>query len=293
MKKLVLILSSLGLMCFVRPAWGQLAPPNAMGVSMSAFYLSVRNVDADVKFFTAFGGTPMKIDGTEVIKFPDVFIFLTPGTPPPPGIQKTHAFCDCPDDGFDTSLINHIGFSFQNLGEAYAKFQSLGYQTIGGAYGTHSYASVIGPDGLMVEISESKSLTTPVGQMHIHTFVNDLPPLHHEHQVVGYEMFLWYHQMFGTELEVGRPGSGLGDTLPGMLFEISNTRLPVDTTAGHVVDHIGFEVTNLQAFCKRLQENGVPLAQPYSTTRHASYASCGIVDPWGTVIELTEGLRKF
>jgi len=145
----------------------------------------------------------------------------------------------------------------------------------------------------MIEIDPSQNLTTPVGQMHIHTFVNDVPPLHHTHQVVGYEMFLWYHQMFGTELQVGRPGSGLTDTLPGMVLFISNTSLPVDTTADHVLDHIGFEVTNLQAFCQRLHDNGVTLAQPYSTTRHASYASCEITDPWGTVIELTEGLRKF
>jgi hypothetical protein len=36
----------------------------------------------------------------------------------------------------------------------------------------------------------------------------------------------------------------------------------------------------------------VKLDKPYSKTRHAGFASAEIVDPWGTPIELTEGLGK-
>ena len=32
--------------------------------------------------------------------------------------------------------------------------------------------------------------------------------------------------------------------------------------------------------------------QPYSKTRHKGYASAELTDPWGTSIELTEGLNK-
>ena len=59
------------------------------------------------------------------------------------------------------------------------------------------------------------------------------------------------------------------------------------------MDHIGFEVTNLEAFCKKLEAMGILFEAQYSTNRHASYASAELTDPWGTSIELTEGLKKF
>ena len=56
--------------------------------------------------------------------------------------------------------------------------------------------------------------------------------------------------------------------------------------------HIGFEIKNLEAFCKELAAKGVMFDQPYSKSRHKSYASAELTDPWGTSIELTEGLSK-
>ncbi len=70
----------------------------------------------------------------------------------------------------------------------------------------------------------------------------------------------------------------------------TNWRLP---TKGRTLDHIGFEVTNLEAFCKRLQASGVRFDEPFSKTRHKSFASAELTDPWGTSIELTEGLNRF
>ena len=57
-----------------------------------------------------------------------------------------------------------------------------------------------------------------------------------------------------------------------------------------MLDHIGFEVVNLEAFCRKLQMSGVTLDAPY--TRQADgVATARLTDPWGTSIELTEGLR--
>jgi hypothetical protein len=55
---------------------------------------------------------------------------------------------------------------------------------------------------------------------------------------------------------------------------------------------VGFDVMNLEAFCKALQSKGITLAAPY----HRDAAMNGIAtalltDPWGVSIELTEGLR--
>jgi glyoxalase/bleomycin resistance protein/dioxygenase superfamily protein len=59
------------------------------------------------------------------------------------------------------------------------------------------------------------------------------------------------------------------------------------------LDHVGFEVRNLGAYCKKLEAMGVKFDQPYSNSRHASFASTELADPCGTSIELTEGLSKF
>ena len=64
-------------------------------------------------------------------------------------------------------------------------------------------------------------------------------------------------------------------------------------TKGRTLDHIGFEVKNLQLFCKKLEAKGVKLDAPYSKARHKSFASAELTDPWGTSIELTEGLNRF
>jgi hypothetical protein len=59
------------------------------------------------------------------------------------------------------------------------------------------------------------------------------------------------------------------------------------------LDHIGFEVKNLEAFCKKLEAKGVKFDEPYSKKRHKSFASAEFTDPWRVSIELTEGLNRF
>ena len=50
------------------------------------------------------------------------------------------------------------------------------------------------------------------------------------------------------------------------------------------LDHLGFEVANLPAFCKKLEAMGVTLDVPCAGRTF-------LTDPWGTYIELTEGFR--
>jgi len=67
---------------------------------------------------------------------------------------------------------------------------------------------------------------------------------------------------------------------------------PVVGTQGRALDHIGFEVKNLEAFCKKLEADGIKLAVPYRTVPALGIAIAFFTDPWGTYIELTEGLDK-
>jgi hypothetical protein len=64
-------------------------------------------------------------------------------------------------------------------------------------------------------------------------------------------------------------------------------------TKGRVVDHVGFEVKGLEQFCKELEAKGITLTQPYRRIPELNnFGTAVITDPWGTSIELTEGLDE-
>jgi hypothetical protein len=82
--------------------------------------------------------------------------------------------------------------------------------------------------------------------------------------------------------------------LPGMNLNISTPRGNSGSapTRGRMLDHIGLEITGLQAFCTKLAAQGVKFDAPYAKST-AGFASATFTDPWGTTIELTEGLRTY
>ncbi|MDB6036551.1 MAG: Glyoxalase/bleomycin resistance protein/dioxygenase, partial [Verrucomicrobiales bacterium] len=58
------------------------------------------------------------------------------------------------------------------------------------------------------------------------------------------------------------------------------------------VDHIGFEVANLEAFCKKLEADGIKFDVPFRSMPQMGLSIAFFTDPWGVYIELTEGLAK-
>jgi hypothetical protein len=102
----------------------------------------------------------------------------------------------------------------------------------------------------------------------------------------------WYANIFGGI--PGELGANLVAELPGTKFMRWTAHAEVTTpTKGRALDHIGFEVKNLEGFCKKLSAKAIKFDEPYSKTRHKSFASAGFTDPWGVSIELTEGLSRF
>lgn len=290
MKKVIAILC-LGVLWFPVASWAQLQPPNEMGVAMGHVHLNVRDVEANKKFWGLMGGTPLKIDGTEVMKFPGVFIFLTPGMPPDGGGPPANlqVICGCPADGFEPSVINHLGFLVRDFDAYMAKFKAAGL-TLKGIPGTgRRQILVFSPDNEALEVAEGKTIATPIADQHFHLFVPAFLP-GNPHRVPAFAMYAWYNQMFGAKLNTD---GTLGAVIPGMNMRFSPSMLPTLPTKGRTVDHIGLEVKNLEQFCKKLEANGVKFDKPYSKTRHASFASAELTDPWGISLELTEGLNKF
>ena len=126
------------------------------------------------------------------------------------------------------------------------------------------------------------------------------PPIthHHVHFVNPefVEMQQWYMRAFNATLRPGQTDFFIGADLPGVGYMLNFfSWLPAEDlvgTQGRAVDHVGFEVSDLAAFCRELESKGIALAEPYrEDAGPGGLATATIVDPWGTVIELTEGLR--
>jgi catechol 2,3-dioxygenase-like lactoylglutathione lyase family enzyme len=117
----------------------------------------------------------------------------------------------------------------------------------------------------------------PIVMHHVHFAARDVPA-----------MKAWYVETFAA-----RPGTRAGfeaADLPGVNLTFSEAPDPVVATRGRTMDHIGFEVKNLEQFCKQLEARGIKLDRPYTKVPALNIAIAFLTDPWGTYIELTEGL---
>jgi catechol 2,3-dioxygenase-like lactoylglutathione lyase family enzyme len=72
---------------------------------------------------------------------------------------------------------------------------------------------------------------------------------------------------------------------------MSKSETKLDPTAGRSLDHIGFEVKNLPEFLKRMEAEGVTITQGLTASRFVTTMRVAfIADPWGTKMEITEGI---
>jgi len=78
--------------------------------------------------------------------------------------------------------------------------------------------------------------------------------------------------------------------LPGVNLSWNPADKPMVASKGRSVDHIGFEVRGLEAFCKKLEAAGVKFDRPFTRVPQVKLDVAFFTDPWGTYVELTEGL---
>ncbi len=77
------------------------------------------------------------------------------------------------------------------------------------------------------------------------------------------------------------------------MSRVASSGLPRPTprrlrTLGRVLDHIGFDVKDLQAFIKKIEAEGIKLDEPYRKNAATGNAITYITDPWGTRVELVQ-----
>jgi catechol 2,3-dioxygenase-like lactoylglutathione lyase family enzyme len=142
-----------------------------------------------------------------------------------------------------------------------------------------SIAFVMGPDDVKVELVEQKQQTSPIMLHHVHFFGPQ-----------NTEMQAWYAKVFGAKPRTG--GNFPAADLPGVALNFSPSPDPVIGTSGRALDHLGFEINDLEAFCKKLEAMGIKLNVPYRKAEALGLGVAFVTDPWGTSIELNEGLDK-
>lgn len=280
--KTVWVMSALLVVGVASTASAQLMAAKEGSVVYGHHHLNVTGIDEHKKFWTTLGGTPIKI-GTapnEIVSFPNVLVFLR---------QQV------PTGGTKTSTVNHVGFSVPNLRQMVDKVKAAGYPVVTRAelppeqevkddlaYIGHTksfIAFVMGPDSTKVELVGAPGQSLPIALHHIHFNTQRVD-----------EMKAWYAKVLNAK--PGKRGNFEAADLPGVNLTFSPSLDPVVGTQGRALDHIGFEVKDLEAFCKRLEGMGIKLERPYTKNAALNIGLAFIRDPWGTYIELTEGLDK-
>ena len=269
MKKLILIFSLVAMLVPGRASWAQVLKGNDTGVSMGHVHFLVPDVDAAKKFWSAMGGVPEKLGANDVFKFPGVLIIVRKGDGTTPTVG---------------SVVGHIGFHVPDTTAALARWKEAGLTTEVGQNPGQGF--VWTPDHLLrVEILEDKAQTVPVAFHHVHFYIAEAAGASNV-----LEMQSWYAKMFGAK--PGKRGQFDAADIPGANLTFTKSDTATVPTKGRMLDHIGFEIAGLEAFCKKAEAAGVKFDMPYTKRPDLGIALAFMTDPWGTYIELNEGLDK-
>src|SRR5262245_10589521 len=245
-------------------SFAQLAPPNAGGVSAGHVHINAADGDAQVKFWTAAGGKLVQREKLTMIQFPGIYVLVRKQDSKGPMVG---------------SSVNHIGFSVREFDASVAKWKAAGLTWEPGRPAPDGQGFLVAPDKVRVEIFENRSQPAPMMMNHIHLQVLDV--------MQGQQ---WYVQHFGGI--AGKRGRWDVADVPGTELTIGKVDALQAPTKGRSLDHIGLEVKNIDAFVAKLQAAGIKTDAPVRNSANASGLRIAFVtDPWGTEIEITEGLN--
>ncbi|MBV8817782.1 MAG: VOC family protein [Acidobacteriaceae bacterium] len=209
-----------------------------------------------------------------------------------------------------TSAIWHIGWGAENMRETYKKQVDSGtkFETpitdisdIGGGtkMGVFFFSYVAGPDGQLIELNTANHHHFG----HIHMLSVD--------PIAAGE---WYRKVFGLVRRGGPPspeprmyrGFQIGPAYSLMMDNVNFIIYPMqyakkqwpelwkdrndfESTAGHVTDHIGFSVDNLDETMARLRKDGVKIATEPKQVLGGKLKIAFIEGPDKVRIEVVEG----
>ena len=238
------------------PVRAQLAAPGPSGVVMGHLHLTARDGAASRTFWTALGGLPVQNGALQLLQFPGTFVMLRQGQP---------------TAGTEGSTVDHVTFRVRDLKQAAERWSKEAGIAVGGD------GMITTSDGIRVRMVSDPSIDGAIRMDSISIAT-----------VAPSETHAWYVKQFGAT--AAKSASPLTAVLPGVTLEFAKADAAPAGTRGRALDHIGFEVKNLEEFCKNLEAAGVKLDRPYARLPNSTTAIAFLTDPWGTYIELTENL---
>lgn len=268
----------------------KLAAPNKLGVAMGHIHLLVRDVEANKQFWAALLGAAVRTENERcvVLQIPELLIFLEQGEP------------DALSEG---SVMDHVCFRVPDVAQKLLDMEAAGYRAepappLKAAWnsgGRRDTGFVWSSEGERVEIMRDTAQNTKFfldsGEEVPRVKLTGPAVLHHLHFFVPQDSIgaikAWYGAVFGAI--PGKRWNYEAADLPGTNLNISAAPGKMSPTKGRMLDHVGFEVKRLETFCKKLEASGVEFDKPYRKEQ-SGVAIAFLTDPWGTSIELTEGI---
>jgi catechol 2,3-dioxygenase-like lactoylglutathione lyase family enzyme len=284
MIRVIPIVAALFVLTSAPSSWAQLAAASDGPIVYGHLHLNPTSIPEHKRFWAdTLGGSVITVgaDKLEIIRFPNVLVFWRAN--------------QAAKGGSKGSTADHIGFSVPALEPVLARVLANGFRVVTRdevpaaevvdngivTRGTTRLAFLMGPDDAKVELVESTAQTMPIRLHHMHMFGQQ-----------NEQMREWYVKVFGAKPRAGG-GAFVTADLPGVALNFTPAATPVSGTTGRVYDHIGFEVKNLEEFCRQLEAQGIKLTITYRKIAALDTAIAFVTDPWGTSIELSEGLAKF
>jgi predicted enzyme related to lactoylglutathione lyase len=262
MKRILIVLLILGVSA---PLLAQLPAPNTDGVSAGHHIFRAKDVDAANKFWMTLGGEPAALATIKLMKFPGVLLFISAprGANPAPSLGGNHG-----------TTVEFITFKVKDLKASAAKWSEAGIQ----AKIENGAATIVGPDDVQVRIVEDTNLSAPIASDGLVMNVANVA-----------EVSAWYAKWFGAK--ISKSGSDTIGEIPGARIVFRVTKDPIAPMRGHSFGLLGFEVKDLQEFVKRYQDAGGKLDGQIATANAAKLSVVQLTDPWGTSIEVSQGLN--
>jgi Glyoxalase/Bleomycin resistance protein/Dioxygenase superfamily len=253
-------------LCSALTIVAQLPTPNAQGVSAGHHIFRAKDVDVANKFWTMLGGEPAALATIKLMKFPGVLLFISAprGAAPAPAASGNHG-----------TTVEFITFKVKDLKESLAKWKAAGIEPMK----EYKDVTLLAPDDVQVRIVEDKSLAVPIASDGLVMSAANVA-----------EVSAWYAKWFGAKLS--RSGSDTIGEIPGARIVFHETKDPIAPLKGHSLALLGFEVKDLQAFVKRYQDEGGKFdgTGVVATSAAANLSVIQLTDPWGTSIEVSQGL---
>jgi len=262
MKPTLLILI---LLCAASPLLAQLPTPNEDGVTAGHHIFRAKDVDAANKFWMTLGGEPSALATIKLMKFPGVLLFISAprGTNPAPSLGGNHG-----------TTVEFVTFKVKDLKSSVAKWNEAGIVS----KSEGSAVTIVGPDDVQIRISEDKSLAAPI--------ISDGLVMNVANAA---EVSAWYSKWFGAK--ISKNGADTIGEIPGARIVFRVTKDSIAPTKGHSLGLLGFEVQDLQGFVKKYQDSGGKLDTQIATAQAAKLSVVQLTDPWGTSIEVSQGLN--